>query len=112
MKRILQLVLLGVLTAAWGSGLTQDRSISGRITSQDDGQAVPGVNVLVKGTSIGAVTDVDGRYTIGLPEQNSILVFSFIGFKTQEVEAGDRTIIDVTMAQDYQQLSEVVVTAL
>ncbi|MFM7856445.1 MAG: SusC/RagA family TonB-linked outer membrane protein [Flammeovirgaceae bacterium] len=88
----------------------QERSVSGKVTSQEDGTALPGVNVVVKGTTNGTVTDAEGNYKISVPSSGGILVFSFIGLSTTEVEIGDRTTVDVSLSQDVQQLSEVVVT--
>lgn len=90
----------------------QDRIVSGKVTSAEDGSPLPGVNVVLKGTSTGTVTDVEGSYTISVPGTGGILVFSFIGLTTQEIEIGQQTVIDVSMAQDVQQLGEVVVTAI
>jgi TonB-linked SusC/RagA family outer membrane protein len=74
---------------------------------------MPGVNVIVKGTSAGTTSDATGKYTLSVGEaESSVLVFSFIGYATQEVDAGTRTTVDVTMAEDIRELSEVVVTAL
>lgn len=87
-------------------------AVSGRITSSEDGSPIPGVNILVKGSSMGAVSDANGRYTINLPSANSVLIFSFVGFVTQEISAEGRTTIDVVMTSDARELSEVVITAL
>ena len=87
-------------------------SVSGTITSKSDGMPLPGVNVLVKGTSIGTTTDSGGKYTITAENENSILVFSFIGYVSQEIPIGAQTTIDVILVDDVTQLSEVVVTAL
>ncbi len=89
----------------------QDRTVSGTVKDAA-GTAMPGVNVIVKGTSTGTTTDVSGAYTITMPSGSSILVISFIGYASQEIEVGTRSTIDVAMAEDVQQLSEVVVTAL
>ena len=86
-------------------------SVSGTIADQN-GAAMPGVSILVKGTSNGTTTDTNGKYNISVAGEESILIFSFIGFATQEVVVGSRTVIDVTMAEDATQLNEVVVTAL
>ncbi len=88
----------------------QDRTVSGQITSSEDGSTLPGVNVVVKGTTQGGVTDIDGNYKITVPEDGGTLVFSFIGLETQEVEIGSRSIIDMQMASDIKQLGEVVIT--
>lgn len=93
---------------SWG----QDRTVSGKVTSLDDGSTLPGVNVILKGTSTGTVTDIDGNYKLSVPSEGGTLIFSFVGLETQEVEVGSRSVIDVQMASDVKQLSEVVVTAL
>jgi TonB-linked SusC/RagA family outer membrane protein len=85
-------------------------SVSGTVT-EETGSPLPGVNVLVKGTSVGTVTDSDGKYAISVPEDGT-LVFSFIGYKQQEIAVGSRTNIDIVMEPDLQSLEEVVVTAL
>ncbi len=90
--------------------LAQDRTVSGTV-SDGSGSAMPGVNVVIKGTSNGTTTDASGKYSISAGS-DAVLVFSFIGYASQQVTAGNRTTVDVTMAEDAQQLSEVVVTAL
>jgi len=105
------LLSLALLFAA-SMAFAQDRTVSGKVTSSDDGSGVPGVNVVVKGTTTGAVTDIDGNYKLTVPADGGTLIFSFIGLQTQEVEIGSRSVIDVAMASDAEQLSEVVVTAL
>jgi TonB-linked SusC/RagA family outer membrane protein len=88
----------------------QDRTVSGRVTSADDGSALPGVNVVVKGTSNGTVTDADGNYKVTVNTANPTLTFSFIGLLSQEIVVGERGVVDVSMASDVTQLSEIVVT--
>lgn len=88
------------------------RSVTGTVTAEEDDTPIPGVNVIVIGTSIGTVTDIDGIYQVDVPDEGGKLVFSFIGLATQELEIGSRSIIDVIMAADMKQLNEVVVTAL
>ncbi|WP_194775342.1 SusC/RagA family TonB-linked outer membrane protein [Pararhodonellum marinum] len=83
--------------------------IQGIVTSTGDNATLPGVNVLIKGTSIGTVTDMDGRYSIEVPDGNAVLVFSFIGFANQEVTVGNRTTINVGLEPDLAALEEVVV---
>jgi TonB-dependent starch-binding outer membrane protein SusC len=82
-------------------------NISGKVTDEND-QALPGVNVLLKGTSSGTVTDVDGAFKISAPE-NSTLILSFIGYSTQEIAIGNQTSLSVKMAPDITALGEVVV---
>lgn len=106
--QIFSLMLVFALTATAAFG---QRSISGKI-SDAGGLGMPGVNVIVKGTSNGTTSDTNGNYTISVPEGSGTLVYSFIGYATQELEVGTRTSIDVTMAEDIKQLGEVVVTAL
>ncbi len=90
----------------------QDRNVTGTVLSSEDNSEVPGVNVVVKGTTIGTITDMDGRYSISVPSDESILVFSYIGLKTEEIVVGSRSVIDLTMLPDLQELSEIVVTAM
>lgn len=85
-------------------------TIRGRVTFADDGSALPGVNVLIKGTTIGTVTDANGNYRIDYAGSNPTLVFNVIGFQSAEVPAGDQQQVDVSMRADVMQLSEVVVT--
>lgn len=89
----------------------QERVISGKITSAEDGEPLPGVNVVIKGTTTGTVTDADGNFRLSSAPETGTLVFSFIGLTTQEIDITGRTTIDVQMAQDAQQLGEVIVTA-
>ncbi|MEM6737865.1 MAG: mucoidy inhibitor MuiA family protein [Bacteroidota bacterium] len=92
---------------------TQNRStpgfITGRVSSAEDGSALPGVNVVIKGTTVGTVTDINGNYSLARPSGNITLVFSFIGLTTEEVAVGSRSIVDVGLSPDVQQLSEVLV---
>ena len=84
-------------------------NVSGKVTAQEDGEGIPGVNVLVKGTTTGTVTDVDGNYQINVPSEEDILVFSSIGYMTQEVAVNGRNSIDVTLDEDVKSLEEIVV---
>lgn len=106
MKKILLLVFsLFFVFQVWA----QERVVTGRVTSSEDGSALPGVNVVVKGTTTGSVTDADGKYSLSVPATGGSLVFSFIGLKTLDVPIGDRTIVDVQLGLDVTQLSEIVV---
>lgn len=89
----------------------QERSVTGRVSSTEDGEPLPGVNVVIKGTTNGTVTDAAGMYRIAVPPGGTLLQFSFIGLTSQEVEIGTRDVIDVQMSNDVKQLGEVVVTA-
>lgn len=87
-------------------------TVSGTVTSSVDGQALPGVSVSVKGTASGTTTDAAGKYSLQVDNENVVLVFSFIGYASQEVTVGSRSVIDVALEEDIKQLNEVVVTAL
>ena len=91
-------------------GLLAHGQISGTVTSQDDGMPLPGVTVLVSGTSQGTATDFDGNYILENVSGDATLVFSYIGYKTQEVQVNNRSVIDVALAGDAAQLDEIVVT--
>jgi TonB-linked SusC/RagA family outer membrane protein len=108
MKRFLLFSFLFAL--ALNTTWAQERTISGRVTSEEDGTGLPGVNVVLKGTTNGTVTDSEGNYRLNAPSSGGILVFSFIGLQTQEIEVGNRAVIDVAMKSDVTELSEVVVT--
>jgi TonB-linked SusC/RagA family outer membrane protein len=90
----------------------QDREITGTVTSSDDGQPIPGVQVVVKATTLGTVTGLDGNYKLSVPESAKTLVFTFIGMASQEIEIGSQTTIDVVMEPDILNIEGVVVTAL
>lgn len=87
-------------------------TITGKVQAKEDGLALPGVNVIVKGTSVGTSTDTDGKYSIAVPSQESILVFSYLGYSTQEIPVLNRTVLNVSLPTDTKILNEVVVTAL
>lgn len=87
-----------------------DRIIKGKVTAASDGLAIPGVNVLLKGTSTGTTTNGSGEYQITVPASGGKLVFSFIGYVSQEIKIGEKDIINVTLHEDVATLNEVVVT--
>ena len=91
--------------------MAQTVQISGTVTGSEDGLALPGVNITVKGTTIGAITGIDGRYSLAVPSGAQTLVFSFIGFVTQEVPIQGRTTVNVVLRQDLYNIDEVVVVA-
>lgn len=86
----------------------QQKNVSGQVTDSS-GLPLPGVSVLVKGTTVGVVTDSDGKYRFFVPSTGTTLVFSFIGMKVQEVEVGDRSVINVSLTEDVVGVDEVVV---
>lgn len=107
-KFLLTWSALAIVFCAWA----QERTVTGKVTSSEDGTPLPGVNVIVKGTITGTVTAIDGSYSIQVPGSGAALVFSFIGLKSQEVEVGDRASVDISLALDVTQLTEVVVTGV
>lgn len=104
---LIVLLVLSMLccTAAWA----QQIQVHGSVTAADDDTALPGVSVIVKGTAIGTTTDTDGNYAISVPNANSILVFSFIGFTPVEIDVNNRAVVDVALNTEITELSEVVV---
>ncbi len=89
--------------------IIQDKMVTGTITSSDDEDGLPGVNIILKGTSVGTVTDVTGAYSLNIPDENAILVFSSVGYVQEEVIVGDRSVIDMSMTPDITALEEIVV---
>lgn len=85
-----------------------DKSISGKVTDET-GSGLPGVNIVVKNTTIGSVTDVDGNYRMSVPDDATVIVFSSVGYTSEEIEINNRSVIDIQMTPDIQSLSEVVV---
>ena len=110
MKKILQIsfMLFVLVHTTWA----QERLVSGKVTSTEDGLPLPGVNVILKGTTTGTATDADGKFSISVPSGGGALIFSFIGLESKEIEIGDRSVVDVSLSLDVTQLSEVVVTAI
>ncbi|MCB0495550.1 MAG: SusC/RagA family TonB-linked outer membrane protein [Cyclobacteriaceae bacterium] len=109
MKKHVTLFVTSFIMLLTLSVFAQERSVNGKV-SDEDGNPVPGVNVVVKGSSTGAVTDIDGNYKLNVPNESS-LVFSFIGYETQTILVGNQSVINVTLKPDVVSLSEVVVTA-
>ncbi|MDN5202205.1 SusC/RagA family TonB-linked outer membrane protein [Fulvivirgaceae bacterium BMA10] len=85
-----------------------DRDISGRVTDEE-GNGLPGANVLVKDTNIGTITDTDGNYKLSIPDDATTLVFSYVGYLNEEVEIAGRSVIDLQLTPDLTTLSEVIV---
>lgn len=97
-----------VAFALCGFDLTQERTITGRVTLSSDGSALPGVSVVLKGTSTTTTTDAEGKYSIHVPATGGMLTFTFVGLVSKEVRIGKGNVINVQMTEDVQQLSEVV----
>jgi TonB-linked SusC/RagA family outer membrane protein len=112
MKKLFLLISLFVLAGSV-SLFAQTKVITGTVTSATEGEgALPGVSVSVPGTTLGALTDANGKYSLSVPVATTKLVFSFVGMKTQEVEISGRSVIDVVLESELVGLDEVVVTAI
>ncbi|MDN5201292.1 SusC/RagA family TonB-linked outer membrane protein [Fulvivirgaceae bacterium BMA10] len=111
MKKIL-LISFVLVTALASSAWSQGRNVTGKVTSDDDGSPLPGVNVTVRGTSSGTVTDVDGNYTLSVTGSDAVLVFSYVGYVNETVQVGNQSVINIALVPDVETLQEVVVTAL
>ena len=107
-KFYLIITLLLFVTTAF----SQDISVIGNVTSSEDYSEIPGVTILIKGTTRGEVTDIYGNYSITLTDPNSVLIFRSVGFETQEITVGDRKVIDVVLKPSAEMLNEVVIAAL
>lgn len=105
------IVLLSFLLLGCSSAFAQVHTVSGTVTDASDGAPLPGVNVIIKGTTSGTTTDADGLYSIPLSSESDVLVFSFIGYLTKELEVRGQSKLDVTLAADTKVLDEVVVLA-
>lgn len=111
LKKIGLLLLMFVLLAvAWEA--QAQVSVSGKIISGEDSSPIPGANVIIKGTITGTISDADGNFRLDVPDVNTTLVVSFVGYITQEIPLNGKTTLDVTLPTDARQLTEVVVTAL
>ena len=106
MKRFL-LVLLPLLFSitVW----SQETEVTGKVISSEDGLGIPGVNVVVEGTTKGTTTDVEGNYSLLLGPDENTLVFSFVGFQSVTAEVNGRSTIDITLSPDVTSLQEVVI---
>ena len=98
-------ILMSLLTIAVTS-IAQDRIITGKVTSADDGSELAGINVTLKGTRIGTVTNYKGEYAINAPNGNGVFVFSFVGLISQEIRLSVSDIIDVSMISDVSQFQD------
>src|SRR5688572_16196813 len=107
-------ISLGILSAFLiilsGTTKTDNRTITGKVTAASDGSPLPGVTIILKGTTTATTTDHDGTYYISIPPKGGTLVFSFIGMKSVEVKVGTGNKIDVVLAEETSELNEVVVT--
>ena len=100
---------LPVLSGQPGPGSSQAHTVTGTIVDASDGSPLPGVNISVKGTTIGTISDPEGNYSIDIPGSDAILLFSYVGYLGQEIAVNGRTVIEVQMEVDAQTFEEVVV---
>lgn len=108
-SKCLLLVMLG-LSLSFSDALAQSQNVSGKVIGADDGLGVPGASVVIKGTTTGVTTDMDGNYSIQARGANDVLVFSFVGYASQEITVGSQSIINVSLASDAAALDEIIVT--
>ena len=88
------------------------RTITGKVTSSDDGSGIPGATVMVKGTATGTITDIDGKFSLAIPKDKEFILVSYVGMVTQEIKLGAENIVNVVLAPSVRELEGVVVTAL
>ena len=105
-KRLRTVIFIASFMMA-GVAVDAQQTVTGQVS--DASGIMSGVNITVKGTNVGALSGANGRYSISVPDNNAVLVFSLLGFTTQEIEVGARTAIDVTMQESVEQIDEVVV---
>ncbi|MEP2026911.1 MAG: TonB-dependent receptor [Reichenbachiella sp.] len=103
LKLLLIVILLGYTSTSWAQS-----KVSGVVTD-DENVPLPGASILIKGTAVGVVTDIDGNYSLNVPGQNSVLVFSFVGFNSEEVTVGTQSVINLAMVPDITSMEEIVV---
>ncbi len=103
------LLLLAVGALPLHTLYAQDRAVTGTIIAAEDNTTLPGVTVLVKNTTTGTTTDQNGKYSLNVPGDNATLVFSAVGFATQEIAIGNRSVVDVKLGVDLKTLNEVIV---
>jgi TonB-linked SusC/RagA family outer membrane protein len=108
MKKLLKVFLLLLFSIASTAGIYAQRTVTGTVVDKDQ-QPVPGANIVVRGTQIGAITDSDGKFSINVSSSDAVLVISFIGYASQEVEVGNNSVINVSLQDAAMSLDEVVV---
>ncbi|WP_026235747.1 SusC/RagA family TonB-linked outer membrane protein [Echinicola pacifica] len=108
-RRFLSLALFMILSMHATMVFAQNRQLTGTITSSDDGTTLPGVNIIIEGTGQGTVTDIDGKYSLSVPNKETTLVFSSIGYISQKMVVTNETKLDLVMDINIESLDEVVV---
>ena len=111
-KHVVRVLFFSVLSLGLFAQSLIAQTITGKITSKQDGFGIPGANITLKGTNKGTSSNENGTYSIEVVGNNSVLIVSFVGFETQEIRVGNRKIVDVTLEPSTSMLNEVVVTAL
>ncbi|WP_373495029.1 SusC/RagA family TonB-linked outer membrane protein [Aquiflexum sp.] len=106
---VMKIALTVIALMNWQQTAAQQKVVTGTVTDQSSGEELPFVNVSIKGTTKGSITDIDGSYSIEVGSPNDVLVFSFIGFSRKEVRVGNQSIVNVQLEGDTKQLNEVVV---
>ncbi|MGC4021296.1 MAG: TonB-dependent receptor [Cyclobacteriaceae bacterium] len=109
MRKFLLLVVLTVFVGMMGGAMAQERTITGKVTSKEDNQPVPGANILVQGTTRGTTSDVDGNFQLALQASDNAIVVSFVGYKPQTIEVGAQTTFNIILESEATNLQEVVV---
>ena len=108
-QRLLNLLLvLLFLFTFFFSGYAQERSLTG-VVSDQSGAPLPGVTVLIKGTTTGTVTDINGKYALKVQGPNAVVSFAFVGYLRQEIVVGDQTSLNISLKEEVKELNEVVV---
>jgi iron complex outermembrane receptor protein len=108
MKNYLLVCFLMLFTGA--NLFAQDRTVSGQVTDSDTDEPIPGVNILIQGTTQGTVSDIDGNYELSVPSDGAILMYSYVGYKSQTIDIGTRSTVNIALVADVTALSEIVVT--
>jgi TonB-linked SusC/RagA family outer membrane protein len=112
-RHIFVFIISATLLLVYSGAIAQpSNKVTGKVASATDGTGLPGLSIVIKGTTQGTVTDMDGNYTINVDDKNATLIFSFIGYTSTEVAINGRSVVDVTMEENIEALDEVVVTAL
>src|SRR5690606_29806703 len=106
MKKNYAMTLLFLLGFLASVPLYAQQTVKGKVTAKEDGEPLPGASILIQGTSKGAVTDIDGNYSIDVPNAQSVLVFSFIGFDSKILTVGSSSVLDVVLETSASDLDE------
>lgn len=107
--RHVPLLVAVLLLAVVHLGYAQAIQITGKVTADEDGSPIPGATVLVKGTTNGTITDINGHYSLSVENSNAVLVFSYVGYLTEEIPVNNRSVVDISLMTDITELMEVVV---